>query len=384
MQEEGIQLLLGTVINVNTKTLMCDIMRPNGSMLYDVAIANTTGGFYTNDVNWGSNIRNSAVYYAYIDGTPYVLGTLPTRTVPENKISVPVSETKTGGDNRTTYGAGTKASYAAGANMDYQPNDKVISTDGGAHLALLSEGGAILKVSPLCQLILGAGMDFARLVCRQFQIFTDFGSLEFSHGSSGRNGLTIKGGAMYGGESMADAGTHTVFMHLGDTDENPDARFGVRVTDTDGNMFCGLVMQKNGKMVFTSSHDYLISVGRNYDCRVDGNYTQEICGSRREEIHGCEARRVYKDRTTVIVGNENKQVGENQTHIIGKDSQTNITNDSRLTIGGQATTNVEKDKVVSVNGSLVLSANNIVVASKGSSSGAPVKFTCSSFDIIKG
>lgn len=364
---EGELFHTGTVISANPKTLTCNVLRTEGGMLYNVPVANTTGGLLNNDVQWNQNLRGAIVYYTFFDDIPYILGTLPQNIVPAVPVSVNSTETNTGGSNGTTYGATDTPQMSSGRNIDYQPNDKVISTDGGASLSLLGEGGVVLKASPLAQIIMGAGMDFMRLVARELSIFTDFGSLEFSHGSSGRNGLTIKGGAMYGDESQPDPGIHTVFMHLGDTDQNPDSRFGVRVTDIDGNMFCGLVMQKNGKMVFTNSHDYLLSVGRNYDSKVDGNFTQEVCGSQRWEIHQDESRRVYGTRNSVIVQDDNKTVGKSTLLSVGEQAQTFVGQDKRLQIGG----------------ALVISANSIRATSTNGDAGADVKFACSSFDIVR-
>lgn len=85
------------------------------------------------------------------------------------------------------------------------PGDKVSPPDGGAELALLSEGGVVLKASPMSQIIMGALMDFVKIVARELTISTDFGDISFSHGSSGRTGMSIVGGAKYGDEAQPAA-----------------------------------------------------------------------------------------------------------------------------------------------------------------------------------
>lgn len=347
------------VISVNPKTSTCDIMRTEGGMLYGVAIANTSGGAFSTDVQWCSNLRGAIVYYGFLDNCPYIFGTLPSRIQLSEKVAVDVAATSNGGANDKTYGKATAASYASGRNIDQQPNDKVISSDGGASVSLLGDGSAILKVSPLCQLILGAGMDFVRLVARQFQIFTDFGSLEFSHGSSGRNGLTIKGGAEYGAESQAGAGTNTVFMHLGDTDDAPEVRFGVRVTSTDGGQYGALAMGKDGRLIFTTSEDYLLSVGAEKHTLVDGDVY--------DDFHMSHAERLAQSRRTEIGENEDTVIGMNKTQVVGLDQDHAVGGDMTLDVGG----------------ALTIGCDGLVLTSKNSDSGAKCDFKCSYFNIVK-
>lgn len=314
------------VVSVNPKTATCDIMRTEGEMLYAVPVANSSGGIFSNAAQISGDLRGAVVYYGFIDGCPYIFGTLPTRVTPDKPISVDISATKTGGKNSRTYGGASAASYASGRNTDHQPNDKVFSSDGGASVSLLGDGSAILKVSPLCQLILGAGMDFARLVARQFQIFTDFGELEFSHGSSGRNGLTIKGGAEYSAESQSGSGINTVFMHLGDTADAPEARFGVRVTSTDGSQFGALAMGKDGKLIFTTSQDYLLMVGNEKHTLVDGDVYDEFRMNHAEKIS--------LNRRSEIGENEDTTIGMKKTQVVGTDQDHAVGGNMNLNVGG--------------------------------------------------
>jgi len=342
----------GTVFNTNPKLLTCDLIKTEGGMLYNVPIANTTGGIFTNDVSWKSNLRGAVVFYTYMDGCPYILGTLPQRVKVSDKISTNIAETGTGGDNDTTYGKANAASYAAGRETDYQPNDKVISSDGGSKIALLGEGGVALKASPLSQIIMGAGMDFIRMVCRQLEIFTDFGSLCFSHGSSGRTGLTIKGGAAYGEEAQPGSGVHTVFMHLGDTENAPETRFGVRVTDTEGGEFGALALGKDGRLFFTTSKDSLTMIGKDDHKLVDGDTYTELRGNRTELVG--------KNQKTDITGKEERTIVQNRSIIIGKEEKYNVGEDMMLTVGG----------------TLHIGCDGLVLDSAHGTSGAEVLASC--------
>ncbi len=349
----------GTVISTSPKNLTCDILRTEGEMLYGVPVANTTGGIFSNDVNWNSNLRGAVVYYVYIGENPFILGTLPVPTQAKKAYSTGSTQTKSGGDNPQTYGAAKGASYASGRSTGFQPNDKVIGADGGASLSLFGEGGAVLQASPLCQLILGAGMDFMRLIARELSIFTDFGSLEFSHGSSGRTGLTIKGGAAYGEEAQADGGTHTVFMQLGDTEDSPETRFGVRVTSTDGGDFGALAMGKDGKLIFTTSKNYLLMVGQDKHTLVDGDTY--------DDLRGNHAEKVGKTRRLEVVESEDHSVGTTRS----------------LTVGSDETHTTSGNHTLQVGGTLTIGCSGLVLKSAASSGGASCDIACSSFNLTK-
>lgn len=348
-----------TVISVNPKTLTCDLMRTAGGMLYSVPIANTTGGIFSNDVSWNSNLRGAVVYYAYIAQNPFILGTLPIPTQPSSSYSTGSTSTGTGGDNPKTYGSASGQSYSSGRSTGHQPSDKVIASDGGASISLLGEGGVVLQASPLCQMILGAGMDFMRVVAREFSIFTDFGSLDFSHGSSGRTGLTIKGGAAYGEEAQAGSGTHTVFMQLGDTEDAPETRFGVRVTSTDGGDFGALSMGKDGQLIFTTSKDYLLMVGHEKHTVVDGDTY--------DDLRGNHAEKVAKERRL--------EVGLEENHTVG--TQRN------LTIGSDETHTVAGRLDLQVGGTLEIGCSGLVFKSASSSGGMTCDIACSSFNLTR-
>lgn len=196
-----------TVITANPATLTCDILKTKGGMLYGVPILNTTGGLQSNDASWASNLRGAVVFYTYLDGQPYIMGTIPVAAKPGVPTSTSSTSTDSGGDNKLTYGATRRDSYTCGRPASYMPGDKVFSTDGGAELALLSEGGIVLKASPMSQIIMGALMDFVKIIARELTISTDFGDISFSHGSSGRTGMSIVGGAKYGDEAQPGSGT---------------------------------------------------------------------------------------------------------------------------------------------------------------------------------
>lgn len=351
--------LSGIVINIDPATNACDILRTEGGVIYNVAIANTIGGPFTNDSSLLQNLRGSVVYYAYIENIPYVLGTLPQPIKIESGISTGSAKATVGGDSPGTYGYTANSDYTHGRSVEASPNDKVISTDGGASLHLLNEGGVILKASSLAQLILGAGMDFARLVAREFQIFTDFGEMCFHHGSSGRTGLTIKGGASYGEEAASDGGINTVFMQLGDTESMPDARFGVRVTSTDGVNFGAVVIGKDGKVRITSSLDTHINVGNELQLLSGGDSYFEIGMN-----HGI---KVFRNRRLQV----------------GKDDDTYVAKDRSVTVGGNQEIATCGQHTLQVQGTLTIGCSGLIIQNFGATESNGMEIQCKSLDIKK-
>lgn len=378
---EGDLFKTGTVVTANPKTLTCDIITTEEGMLYTVPVANTTGGIFSNDISWDKNLRGAIVYYTYLDGCPYILGTLPQKINIATKISTKTSETSTGGDNAQTYGSASASSYTSGREIDYQPNDKVIAADGDSKIALLSEGGVALKASPMSQIIMGAGMDFIKMVCREFSLFTDFGELTFSHGSSGRTGLTIKGGAAYSEEAQSGTGENTVFMHLGDTENASEVRFGVRVTSTDGSEFGALALGKDGRLVFTTSKNYYLMVAqdkhelvdRDVYTQIKGNVTQEYQKDRKQDIFQSDEQKVAMKRTTTIGQDNNINVGGNENLQVG----------GTLTIGAdEISTDVKNNINLNMGGTLNINASGITFGGQ-MGGGNNCVWECSSLNIVK-
>ena len=192
--------------------------------------------------------------------------------------------------------------------------------------------------------------DNLRIVAREFELFTDFGVVRCSHAGDGRTGLTIEGGAEYGTEAAPDGGVSTVHLHMGDTPDAPEARFGVRVNSVDGAEFVGLVFRKDGVLVLGTSKDAIFSVGKDCSVTIEGDSILQVAGS------------------------EIVEVGGEERSVIGKRELT-TTADETHSVGG--------DMNLQVAGTLNIGAGGISISSsKGG--GAPCTLTCSSLNIVKG
>ena len=341
----------GTIISVNVAKGVCDILLPRGAFLYDVPILGTAGSAHSGGYSWLSDYRGAVVAILSINGTPYILATVPVPSVPKVPTSPEVTSTQTGEGNTLTYGreSGTH-DYSGGRGNAFLPGDKYLAADGGAELLLGREGFVVLKASSLAQIIMSALRDNLRIVAREFELFTDFGVVRCSHAGDGRTGLTIEGGAEYGTEAAPDGGVSTVHLHMGDTPDAPEARFGVRVNSVDGTEFVGLVFRKDGVLVLGTSKDAIFSVGKDCSVTIEGDSILQVAGSEIVEVGG-------EERS--VIGKRELMTTADETHSVGGDMNLQVAGTLNIGAGGIS-----------------------ISSSKGG--GAPCTLTCSSLNIVKG
>ena len=248
---------------------------------------------------------------------------------------------------------GSKSSKTIGNHKDLPeiPTDVKIAADGGAALTLGSEGYVNLKAAPMAQILLLGLMNVCRIVCREFEVLSDFGSMKISNGSNGRCGLLIEGGADYGEESEPSSGTPTTRFFMGDIEDSPDMRMGMMVNSTDNAGASGFFIGKDGKMRIATTDDYLQSIGSDAQTKVEGDNYLQITGTNVMEVSG--------KQDITLMSNDTKTVAC----------------DKQLTVAGQFDINV--------GGTLNIAASGINLNSM-STSGQPVELKCSSLNIVTG
>ena len=248
---------------------------------------------------------------------------------------------------------GSLSDHVGGNHTDFPelPNDIKIAADGGASLTLGAEGFVNLKASPLAQILLLGMMNVCRIVCREFEVLSDFGSIKLSNGSNGRCGLVIEGGADYGKESEPSSGTPTARFFMGDIEDSPDMRMGMMVNSTDNEGASGFFIGKDGKMRIATTDDYLQSIGSDAQTKVEGDNYLQITGTNVMEVSG--------KQDITLMSNDTKTVAC----------------DKQLTVAGQFDINV--------GGTLNIAASGINLNSMSTSS-QPVELKCSSLNIVTG
>lgn len=246
---------------------------------------------------------------------------------------------------------GTVASKMAGNYKEFPelPDDIKFAADGGSMLTLGTEGYVNLQASPMAQILLLGLMNVCRIVCREFEVLSDFGTIKLSNGSNGRCGLIIEGGADYGEESEPSEGVPTCRFFMGDIEDSPDMRMGMMVNSTDNSGASGFFIGKDGKMRIATTDDCLYSIGSDCQTKVEGDNLQQISGTNIVEVTG-------KQEVTLMSA-------ENKT----------VACDKKLSVAGQYD--------VSVGGILNIAAAGINFNSMNTS-GQPVEFRCSSMNIV--
>jgi len=121
-------------------------------------------------------------------GGPICIGVLPTPAPEVNDFGLEVTGLKDEQPNPTT---GTP-NFNASREKDTLPGDWILS-NGEALLGLLLGGLAILKASPLAQIIMDHKDDLLRIVARQFQWFSDAGLLDIkSDDDTGKTSIRFR------------------------------------------------------------------------------------------------------------------------------------------------------------------------------------------------
>lgn len=247
-----------------------------------------------------------------------------------------------------TYGASTNY-FSDSREFPDLPGDVKLYADGGSSLTLGQEGYVKLEASPMAKILLLNLMHLCRIVCREFEIVTDFGKLHFTNGTSGRCGLVIEGGAEYASESSPSGGTPTCRFFMGDIEDSTDMRMGMMVNSTDDSEAAGLFIGKDGKMRIVCTDDYQISIGNDADLLYQGDRLMEIDGDDVSEIGG---RR-----------------------------EVTIAQNTKTTVGGEKKLDVAGDFNINVGGLLNIAASGITLTSLSTTT-QPVELKCSSFNIV--
>lgn len=303
----------GTVIAVHPATQTCDVLLDMGGFRANVPVLGVIGGPQSGDMAWSGNLRGAPVALIPIRNRLHILATLPIQAVPRETVALSPSDTGTGGDNGSTYGRPRFTDYGGARPGGFLPGDKILRADGGAELLLGMEGLAMLQASPLAGLILGALGDFARLVAREISLFTDFGEVTFSHGGSGRTGMTLLGGADYGTEAAPGVSKWTVRLWLGDVPGQPDKRLKLRISSADDAEWVTCLMGADGKLDVSTSKDCTRTVGRDDTETVSGQRDTTVMGKDTLRCGGKRNTVVASDEAHAVAGNYNVQVGGSLT-----------------------------------------------------------------------
>ena len=421
------ELFTGLVTFVNTKRYSCDVKVDDVSIIHDAFVMNAAGGPQQIEVSWLSNLLGAEVVVARFGNRHVVLGTVPNPTdrniTVSDLIAMDGEYTPAGdaaaenisfpdGQFNLEDPTGQPVSFYKNGYTNFLPGDKVIAADGGASLGVYRGGLAVLKGSPLAQIVMGGSDNFMDIVARELRIFTDYGSLGFTHGSSGKTSFNIMGGAAYresspvgirndkgelidpakfdsskdnaaqevakdsNGKALtapaADAsylgGTPTAYIHCGDVDGNDSTRIGLRVRDLDGKNYSAIGLEESGRAVIASSEDIRMASAKDMNISVRGKLEEKFEGTSDTQVVGRRTQTVVGDEKTHTGGDFAQVVAGASTHVIGKDEvrriegqlTDHIVGHTGVVIDDSADVNVDSEVNVSAGAKIYLESGGTI------------------------
>lgn len=349
---------IGSIFRLDPTKGTCDIaLLNNQGRIYDVPILGTESTGLSGSVSLASSLEEqSTVLLMRICHKWYVLCTIPVENNGQPGTAVSSTNTGTGGDNATTYGrnAGSGPTYMAGRSVDSLSGDKRLVADGGSTLLLGKEGLVVLKASDLAQIVMGAYKNFVRIMSREFELFTDFGTIRFTGGGKeGVTGMAIMGGGNFADESSTIEPAYPVHMYMGEVPWDVNGRFAMQVDSPKGDQHIRTEIDINGnretyaskaiaerslfkKTVVEDSEEHhvlksqYVAVGMGNIPPSDEKDLRDSC-------------KPLSELKEMPVGDGSAQMGDG-------DSFCEIANNDSVKIGGQQTTQVANNKTLVVGG----------------------------------
>jgi hypothetical protein len=162
-----------TVTSVDPIRFVCTVKTVRGQYFSEVAWLLPSGGSGKSGMHVSPTVGDQVVISTVLT-YPVIFGFLPRLGTPRTSLT-----NVTGQDFPLDAGNGTnmKNGYVTNPDKpsDYAPGDMVITTEGGGILALLVNGTAMLKASPLASIFLSKYDDLVRVVARNWYRFSDVG-----------------------------------------------------------------------------------------------------------------------------------------------------------------------------------------------------------------
>lgn len=178
-----------TVTAVDIRRAVCKCLSDTGEVLSEVRWVVPMGG--TDGAGMSVHpVENSRVLVDTSSGAPFIVGAIPndsyrSKKPEDKKLHRPNISRQMIGDERVEEADITDYSMlpmqdkdreilrGPGTPRDQRIGDNLMTSDGGGILGLLASGTAIIKSSPLAQMISSRFGDLVRIVSRNFEHFTD-------------------------------------------------------------------------------------------------------------------------------------------------------------------------------------------------------------------
>lgn len=250
------KILLGTIIDVNSKEYTCHIKAfdPETNRGYTLENVPFLSRSQSSD-SWAGSTeipeRLSPCLIIDFNGQYYILDTVPPKHVlvddafeADKNISLTQTTESYMPGYQTSIDQVEKRKFLIGARgrrpHDALPGDKFWRTREGAFLGLLRGGVVIAKVHEFCQFMLNKIDGLGRLVVRNFQAFFDWGRLDVLN-NKGNTNLSLNAGESYSNNKQEK---FTVHLDVGSVGE----LIHLRVTTADGEQVARLQVFADGKI----------------------------------------------------------------------------------------------------------------------------------------
>ncbi len=165
------------VMAVDSIRQVCKCISSTGTIFADVRWVVPMGGADGAGASF-LPVENSQVYVDTSSGFPVIIGALSTDSLRDlNRPNIGVQGVAE--NDITDYATMDLGEIVRGPGMpvDQRVGDNVFTSDGGGILGLLASGTAVIKSSPLAQMITSRFGDLVRVVSRNFEHFTDVDAL---------------------------------------------------------------------------------------------------------------------------------------------------------------------------------------------------------------
>lgn len=263
---------IGTVLRIDPLAQVVDVRISDGSLLANVPLLAAHGNAFSQDNTWVNSYRGARVIINSIANTYFVLGVLPPYGSSDIKPT-PLIKEGTGSNAPNTYQKLSVTKYDSTSKAsDFLDGDKILSSGGGTVVGALRGGIAVLKASSLSQILLFKLKHLIRLVSRNLEIFTDFGTLKIFN-NKGKVGLSLKGGSDFKEHTSPNTNKFTIGLELGHIESDDTKVVKFTINNKTGTEKVNISISDTGKITINCSEETKINVEADVELTTSKNMT---------------------------------------------------------------------------------------------------------------
>lgn len=327
---------IGTIVSVNPISLIVNVMTEQGTIDHDILILNQGTAAFERSQTWIQSLRGKKAVVKSIGGVKFLIGTLPSNisTSDTTEDFIPFAEKETAGDAESTYKAGLINNINI-ARKDYLDGDKVLSTSDNTSLGLFKGGLSNWKVSNLTQIILHKLKGLIRMVTRNFELFTDFGSITVLN-TEDKTTLKIEGGASFKDETMPGVDKYSVTLEMGAVESDDKLRMKLSIVDPE-----------------QDSNKVDVGIGIDGIIKIECSDKVEITAEKEAEVSS-EKIAIKSSKEIELSADQDLTITSSQGLTLNANKSVEITSKGGITLQSSAQgTNIKSDGIIGIKGQLI-------------------------------